>query len=233
MKLILSKNPKIQGLLTKDMLHLKRFRRILASLILLFTIAAILQYTTIRSIWLVCLLPVIVTVGAGFFALSSFNHDENEKTDIYVKSLPLTAKEIVWSKYIFVIFLTVVGALIGLLLTSFIFTFFSRIAITTDFLDFLILSIASTFCVSLLESIQIPCIYKFGAEKAKMQIYSIIVALVVIVVLLVSGIFYWLDKLSLDIYSIAFFIPLILIGLTAIVYNFSYKISCKIYEKQE
>ncbi len=233
MKIVLTKTPKVQGLLTKDMLHLRRFKRIIASYIFLFTIAAILLFITDRSIWLTCLLPIIITVGAGIFALSSFSYDENTKIDMYVKSLPLTVKEIIGAKYVFVIFLTIIGTVVGLLLTAIIFTFFIRTTISSDHFEILIISIAGTFCVSLLEAIQIPCIYKFGAEKANMQIYSIIVVLVIVLVLLVGGIFYWIELLSLSRIGIESLLPILLIGLIAIAYNVSYKVSCRLYEKQE
>lgn len=43
MKIILSKNSKIQGLITKDLLQLKTYKRTLISFILIFSITTIIQ----------------------------------------------------------------------------------------------------------------------------------------------------------------------------------------------
>lgn len=233
MKVILTKNSKIQGLLTKDLIQLKRYRRLFISFIIVFVVIATLQYINTGNSSLICLFPIITTIGSGVFALSSFTYDDIAKTDRYIRSMPIASKDIISSKYIFVIYLTILGSLIGFLIASVVLKIFSGLLLTVDYLNILLITLTTVFCVCIVEAIQIPYIYKFGAEKARMQIYSTIVILIVILTLLVGGIFYWLEKLSFSRIGIESFSPIIITTLIALAYNISYKVSCKIYAKQE
>ena len=94
-------------------------------------------------------------------------------------------------------------------------------------------SIESMLIVSVLEAIQIPYIYKFGVEKAKMMIFVIMAVLSVIIALIIGGIFYWLEKWGINIDIIQALSYYIYIALIFIIYNVSYRISCKIYKKKE
>ena len=234
MKITLSKNPKMQGLLTKDLLQLKNYEKTLICFILIFSIVSILESLSGGGTNLFSVLPVMITIGFGMFSIASFNYDEAAKADRYIRSLPVSIKEIVLSKYIFTIWSTVIGALIGISLSSILFGLFAfGKPFTTNVLEILSVTLGGILGISIVEAIQIPCIYKFGAEKARMQIFLIMVVLIVIASLLIGGVLYWLEKWDIDIYKLQFFIPLIFLGLTILVYNISYKIAYKIYEKKE
>lgn len=234
MKITLSKNPKMQGLLIKDLLQLKNYERTLICFILIFSIVSILQSLSDGGTELFSMLPVMITIGFGMFSIASFNYDEAAKADRYIRSLPVSIKEIVLSKYIFTIWSTVIGALIGISLSSILFGLFAfDKLITTNVLEILSVTLGGILGISIVEAIQIPCIYKFGAEKARMQIFLIMVVLIAIASLLIGGVLYWLEKWVIDISKIQAFIPFVFLGLTALVYNVSYKISYKIYEKKE
>ena len=88
--------------------------------------------------------------------------------------------------------------------------------------------------ISLIESIQIPCIYKWGVEKGRIQMFIA----VAIGALLLGGVFYLIGKAELDfsIEILAKLKPIISLGMlliTAIIYYISYKISYKIYTQKE
>lgn len=112
MKVVISKNSKIQGLIIKDLLQLKSYKRTLISFILIFAIVSVLQALSGGGIGFLSILPVMITVGFGMFSIASFNYDESAKADRYIRSLPINVKEIVLSKYIFAIGATVIGALV-------------------------------------------------------------------------------------------------------------------------
>ncbi len=234
MKITLAENPKIQGLLTKDLLQLKNYEKTLISFILIFSIISILQSLSGGGTNFFAMLPVMITIGFGMFSIASFNYDEVAKTDRYIRSLPISIKEIVLSKYILTIWSTIIGALIGIILSIILSVLFAfGKTFTINILEILSVTLGGILGISIVEAIQIPCIYKFGAEKARMQLFIIAVVLIVMATLLIGGVLYWLEKWAIDIAKIQFFIPFVFLGLIVLVYNISYKIAYKIYEKKE
>lgn len=233
MKIILSKNSKIQGLIMKDLLQLKNYKKTLISFIFIFCATSIIQLFSGGGTNLLSILPVMITLGFGMFSIASFNYDEMSKTDRYIRSLPISIKEIVLSKYLFAIGSTIIGALIGIPLTIILSALFARGELLINLFEIVFVSLGGILGLSIIEAIQIPCIYKFGAEKARMQIFIITIVLLVVFALLIGGIFYWLERWAIDISSLKPIVPFVLVGLIVLVYHTSYKIAYKIYEKKE
>ena len=91
------------------------------------------------------------------------------------------------------------------------------------------------FGISLIQSIQIPSIYKWGAEKGRIQMFVLIFILIIIG----SGLGFLLMKSNLDINMDALKklfdnlgIIILIVSMIA-VYYLSYKISYKIYKNKE
>ncbi|MCI9275207.1 MAG: ABC-2 transporter permease [Clostridia bacterium] len=229
MKITSGKNPKIEGLIIKDLLQLKTYRKTLISFIVIFSITPILQYTSGGGEGIFNMLPIMITLGFGMFSIASFNYDEAAKADRYIKSLPISSKEIVLSKYILTICATILGGILGILLAFIISSIFAK---EYD-IEIIVQALGGILGMSIVEAIQIPCIYKFGAEKARMQIFLVMVILFVIGALLVGGLIYWVQRLDIETMKIEALMPLIFAGFTALVYKVSYNISYKIYEKKE
>ncbi len=229
MKITSGKNPKIEGLIIKDLLQLKTYRKTLISFIVIFSITPILQYTGGGGTGIFNMLPIMITLGFGMFSIASFNYDEAAKADRYIKSLPISSKEIVLSKYILTICATILGGILGILLAFIISSIFAK---EYD-IEIIVQALGGILGMSIVEAIQIPCIYRFGAEKARMQIFLVMVILFVIGALLVGGLIYWVQRLDIETMKIEALMPLIFAGFTALVYKVSYNISYKIYEKKE
>ncbi|MCI8393544.1 MAG: ABC-2 transporter permease [Clostridia bacterium] len=229
MKITSGKNPKIEGLIIKDLLQLKTYRKTLISFIVIFSITPILQYTSGGGEGIFNMLPIMITLGFGMFSIASFNYDEAAKADRYIKSLPISSKEIVLSKYILTICATILGGILGILLAFIISSIFAK---EYD-IEIIVQALGGILGMSIVEAIQIPCIYRFGAEKARMQIFLVMVILFVIGALLVGGLIYWVQRLDIETMKIEALMPLIFAGFTALVYKVSYNISYKIYEKKE
>ena len=89
------------------------------------------------------------------------------------------------------------------------------------------------FGISLIQAIQIPSIYKWGAEKGRIQMFI----LLFILVAAVSGVVYLIVKSNINVELLKSFIDrfglFILISFIVIMYFASFKIACRIYEKQE
>jgi len=219
----------IKGLMTKDLLQLKSYKRTLIVFSLIFILTAISQEDVTQA---GNMLVIMLTLGFGMFGMATFNYDEMAKADKYVLTFPVTRKEVVLSKYGFIGIATVLGSVLGMILaTGFNFV----VNGTVNILDILSIGMGSIFGISLVESLQIPCILKSGAEKGRIQMFII----VAIVALVLGGISVLLERFepfggSLSFFSVLEpFIPILLLLLSGVFYAISYKVSCHIYEKKE
>lgn len=220
----------IKGLIIKDLLQLKSYKKTLIIFVLIFILTGIAQ-ENIKGVG--SMIAIMLTLGFGMFSIATFNYDEQSKADRYILTLPLTKKEIVLSKYILVIGSTVIGAILGTI-ASFVIVF----AISKEFpniQDMIFLALGGILGVGVIESIQIPCIYKWGTEKGRIQLFIV----VAVVALLVGGIFFIGEKMNINlsmkhiIKIINIFLPFILILATIVIYYISYKVAYRMYSKKE
>lgn len=217
----------IKGLITKDLLQLKSYRKSLLIFIIIYICVSITQ-SSINGIGQ--MLVVMLTLGFGMFSIATFNYDESSKADKYILTLPLTRKEVILSKYFFVVGSTLIGCILGMIV-SFIITFIFTKSMP-NILDIILLGIGSMFGIGVVESIQIPCIYKWGAEKGRLNMFI----LTLICALIIGGIgFIAFDvtKISNLIGLINKILPFALFIAIFFMYYISYKVSYKIYSKKE
>jgi len=175
----------------------------------------------------------------SMIVLSTFNYDEASHAEKYILSLALTRKEIVMSKCVLAIVANILGSIVGILLTIIIVNVINVIRpedlIKLDFENLLITAVSGIFGVALIQAIQIPSVYRFGAEKGRIQMFLLLFLLV----LMIAGVGFLITKIGFDIniekinrFMNHFGIP-ILILVSAILYYISYKISYKIFKKKE
>ena len=107
--------------------------------------------------------------------------------------------------------------------------------IDLDYDNLFITSLSGLFGIALIQAIQIPSVYRFGAEKGRIQMFLLLFLLV----LMIAGVGFLITKIGFDIniekinrFMNHFGIP-ILILVSAILYYISYKISYKIFKKKE
>ncbi|HHW69075.1 MAG TPA: ABC-2 transporter permease [Tenericutes bacterium] len=215
----------IKGLLIKDLLQLKSYKKnfILSTLIYLVLIILESKNSNIGNTG-----PIMIMFLFSIYAMATFNYDEKSKSDRYILTLPLTRREIILSKYVFCISSVLIGAFFGTIIGILIPYLINNIKPNFD-------SISSTLlggmvALSFIQSIQIPYIYKYGAEKGRLQIY-LVMMVIVIALTLIYMLVPEIDLSFLDIYS--HLIPIIGIILILLNYFVSFKISCKIYNKKE
>lgn len=218
----------IKSLIIKDLSQLKSYKRTLIIFIAIFVLTGIAQENT-KGIG--NMLVIMLTLGFGMFSIASFNYDEQAKADRYILTFPLTKKEIVISKYILVIGSTIIGAIVGTII-SFAILFIINKEIP-NIQELIAIALGGILGLGIVEGIQIPCIYKWGAEKGRIQLFIVVAA----VALFVTGIFYIGKDIQLPMNSILNIInsllPIILILATVIIYYISYRIAYKIYSKKE
>ncbi len=222
----------IKALLKKDLYNLSTYKASLI-IIILFCGIAIIGTNAIN------IAPAIICGIIGMISLSTFSYDEISKANRYILTLPTNRKELVREKYILVIGTTILGGILGMVLTIIVVNIMNYLRpeniINLDYQSLIIATIGGIFAISFLQSVQIPSIYKWGAEKGRIQMFI----LVLIIVAILVGIYVLINKanINIDIEMINNFINkfgiMLLIISTIIMYFISYKIAYKIYKNKE
>ena len=222
----------IKGLLKKDLYNLSSYKASLI-IIILFCGIAIIGTDAIN------LAPIIICTIVGMISLATFNYDEIARSNKYILTLPTNQKEIVKEKFILAISATVLGGILGLALTIIVANVMNYIRpedmINIDYESLITTTIGGMWGISLIQAIQIPSIYKWGAEKGRIQMFILVFALIVIIagvgfLIMQSGININMEMLE------SFFsrYGLIILAVSMIImYYISYKISYKIYKNKE
>ena len=183
--------------------------------------------------------PIIICTIMGMIALSTFSYDEMAKSNKYILGLPTTKKEIIKSKFILAIGATILGGVLGIIITILVANVMNYIRpeelINIDYESLIITTIGGMWGISLIQAIQIPSIYKWGAEKGRIQMFI----LVFILIAVIAGIGFLIMKanFNIDLEMIENFMNkfgiALLIAPIVVMYYISYKVSYKIYKNKE
>ena len=222
----------IKGLIEKDLYNLSSYKTSLI-IVIIFCGIAIIGTGNIN------LGPIIICTIIGMISLSTFSYDEISKSNKYILTLPTNRKEIIKAKYILAIGSTILGGILGIILTIIIANIMNYVRpdnlIDLNYESLITTTIGGMFGISLIQAIQIPSIYKWGAEKGRVQMFI----LVFILIVLVAGVGYLIMKSSfnIDLAKIENIMQqyglILLLALMAVMYYISYKVSNKIYSKKE
>ena len=207
------------GLIKKDLAMIKGNFKFLAIFIILYFILGLMGKMDISFI-----LPFMSVI----IMISTFSYDNYNKWDAYVITLPNGRKNSVKSKYLATILLVLILTIVTVLL-SFIITY-CRYHIL-DYEEILSLTTGSIFGTLLVLSFMYPIIYKFGVEKARIVICSLVFGIVILGSLIIkyidlTGIIKILNLMQ------DYWIIVILLFSILLVYV-SYRLSLKIYLKKE
>ncbi len=219
----------IKGLLLKDLDVFKNFKgNIIFSafmFIFLITIGSVRsEIFTFGSI--------LFLIFFGMNSISSFSYDENAETDKYLLSLPISRKDIVLSKYLFVFLNSFIALIIGIFI-SFIITIIVRGKVN-NIGDSLRICLIAFTSVSFLMGANIPCIYKWGVEKGRMQSVIIPALFIFLIGTFGSLLLLLFPELYTNINLLYIFkiSPYICLILNILIYVISYLISYKIFFKK-
>ena len=222
----------IKGLIKKDLYNLSSYKTSLI-IVIIFCGIAIIGTGNINFG------PIIICTIIGMISLSTFSYDEISKSNKYILTLPTNRKEIIKAKYILAIGSTILGGILGIILTIIIANIMNYVRpenlIDLNYESLITTTIGGMFGISLIQAIQIPSIYKWGAEKGRVQMFI----LVFILIVLVAGVGYLIMKSSfnIDLAKIENIMQqyglILLLALMAVMYYISYKVSNKIYNKKE
>ncbi|MCI6627373.1 MAG: ABC-2 transporter permease [Tenericutes bacterium] len=206
------------GLIKKDLLMIKSNLKMVLIMLVVFFIMSLQGEFDISFV------PPFIVV---MLFMSTFSYDEFNKWDAYAVTLPNGRKNVVKSKYVASLILTIVTIILTIILNSLV----GLINNNLEFDKFISTIMGCVFGVILIQSIMYPFIFKYGMEKGRIGLFVISFAIVGIIGLLSSVL-----KINIPTNVVTFFdnywfviIPLISIVLLLI----SYKISEKIYLKKE
>lgn len=222
----------IKGLLKKDLYNLASYKTTLIIVVLFCGIAII---GTDAIYWG----SVVIGIIVGMISLSTFSYDEMSKSNKYILTLPVTRKEIVLEKYVLAIVATILGGILGFIVTLLVGNVMNYLRpdnlIDINIETLLATSVGGMFGISLIQSIQIPSIFKWGAEKGRIQMFIVLFVLVIIGA--IAGFLLKQAGLSVDIEKLENILNnfglVALILLSCLMYFISYKISYKIYKNKE
>lgn len=159
----------MKGLIIKDILFIKNTWK---NLLLIFIGSLLLSIALGNYLLAICAVPVILLTSG----INTFQTDEFYNTDAYTLSYPLSRNKIVISKYLFTFVMMLISTYIGLLIYALINVIINPgvNGINTDMLkQLLMLEISSLF----VDSIFYPIIYKYGCEKSRFVLMSIVMIL--------------------------------------------------------
>ena len=222
----------IKGLLKKDLYNLASYK---ASLIIIVLFCGIAIVGTEAINWG----SIIICTIVGMIALSTFSYDEIAKSNKYILTLPTNRKEIVKEKFILAIGATILGGILGLLLTIIVANVMNYVRpenmININYESLITTTIGGMFGISLIQAIQIPSIFKWGAEKGRIQMF--ILLFIIIVIAAGAGFLIMKSNLNINMEMLENFINqfglVLLVALMIIMYSISYVISYRIYKNKE
>ena len=222
----------IKGLLKKDLYNLASYK---ASLIIIVLFCEIVIVGTEAINWG----SIIICTIVGMIALSTFSYDEIAKSNKYILTLPTNRKEIVKEKFILAIGATIFGGILGLLLTIIIANVMNYVRpeniINIDYESLITTTIGGMFGISLIQAIQIPSIFKWGAEKGRIQMF--ILLFIIIVIAAGAGFLIMKSNLNINMEMLENFINqfglVLLVALMIVMYSISYVVSYRIYKNKE
>lgn len=222
----------IKGLLKKDLYNLASYK---ASLIIIVLFCGIAIVGTEAINWG----SIIICTIVGMIALSTFSYDEIAKSNKYILTLPTNRKEIVKEKFILAIGATILGGILGLLLTIIVANVMNYVRpenmININYESLITTTIGGMFGISLIQTIQIPSIFKWGAEKGRIQMF--ILLFIIIVIAAGAGFLIMKSNLNINMEMLENFINqfglVLLVALMIVMYSISYVVSYRIYKNKE
>ena len=222
----------IKGLLKKDLYNLASYK---ASLIIIVLFCGIAIVGTEAINWG----SIIICTIVGMIALSTFSYDEIAKSNKYILTLPTNRKEIVKEKFILAIGATILGGILGLLLTIIVANVMNYVRpenmININYESLITTTIGGMFGISLIQAIQIPSIFKWGAEKGRIQMF--ILLFIIIVIAAGAGFLIMKANLNINMEMLENFINqfglVLLVALMIVMYSISYVVSYRIYKNKE
>lgn len=157
------------GLIIKDILFIKNSWKNLA---ITFISALILSVALNNYITVICIIPLML-ITAG---INAFQTDEFYLTESYSLTFPVSREMMVVSRYLFTILMAVISIFLGLIVYLLIYIILRP---SSDALNIIMIGelLGIIFISMIMDFIFYPIIYKYGCEKSRYVITSIVMIL--------------------------------------------------------
>lgn len=206
------------GMIKKDLFMIRNnLKSLLLAIIIYFF------YTMMFDMDMSFILPFMIMM----ICISTFSYDDYNNWHSFASSLPKGKINIVKSKYITTISLTIIATIISIICTFII----SNFKTTINFSDAISSIGGYLFAIFILVSILFPFLFKYGAEKGRIVMFILGMGIVAVFILLKKVL-----NISIPANIITFFDSyglIIFLVLSVIFISVSYLISKKIYLKKE
>lgn len=218
----------MRGLIIKDFLFLKNTWK---NLLIMLVGSIMISIALGNYLLAICVVPVMLLTSS----INTFQTDEFYNTECYTLSYPLSRVKIVSARFLFTLIMLFVSFFIGLVI-YYIIHFTIRpafAALNTDMIkQLLMLELAGL----LVDSIFYPVIYKFGCEKSRIVLMSIVMLLLGIASIL-SVYVNVFDNDFIDFVAIVNFIQnngvTVLLGIVSVTTIISYGLSILFYRHRD
>ena len=217
----------MKALIIKDLLFIKGSWK---NLLVLF-IGSLLISVALGNYLLAMVCVPVWLLASG---INTFQTDEFYNTESYTLSFPLTRKKIVLSKYLFSLVMLVIATWIGLIIYAIVALIIRPgfNGLNTDMIKYLIMLELASLIV---DAVFYPVIYKFGCEKSRLVLMSIIMLLLCIAAIISAYIN--THDIKIDLTNFVNFIQdngvFAVAGITIVTLIISYFLSVKFYKKKD
>ena len=206
----------MSGLIYKDLMNLRRY---LKQLLLIFVVFVFIFGFSGGNYSFASAYGVVLS---AMVVLSSMSYDEQAKWDKSALTMPLSRRLLVGAKYLLSLLAIGVGALLSLAVVV-----ISALLGKAPMMEGLA-TVGACACVALLMlAVLLPCLYKFGIEKARMMM--------IVIFLLPTLAILALSKLNVPMPGEEFWAGLLIAipFVAALGYLLSYLVSVSIFSKKE
>lgn len=217
----------MRGLIIKDLLYVKNNYK---TAFIMFIGSILISIALGNYLLSISILPLMLLASC----ISTFQTDEFYNTESFTLTYPISRNKIVLSKYIFTLLMTIISTYIGLVIYLLIFFIINPgyNGINVDMIKELLMLECAALIV---DAIFFPIIYKFGCEKSRLVLMSIVMLLLGILSI-VSVYINVISKTIIDLESIVIFINAhglpILVVLVIVFMLSSYLLSTIIYKRR-
>ena len=210
----------MMGLFIKDLYNIRKYVKQIGLSLIFFVIFAI----NLKS---PAYLVGMIVMMSSMLVITSMSYDESAKWDKYALTMPLLRKDIVLSKYLFLVFTVIAGTVLSGI-AAVILSVIMKIQNSVDnLLACGIIAMIALFMFSIL----MPILFKYGVEKARIIMFAVFAVPFLVVV----GLLKLLEILNIpkpgmeQIKMLGFASPVIVL----ITVFISYNLSVQIYNKKE
>lgn len=219
----------MKGLFYKELYTLSSYKKTIVVFFLIFIFVAFLNKAYV-------MLPIMMALPAMMATVATFSYDELARWDRFALTLPIGRHDLVRGKYYFFLVLVLGCLLFGFLLTMVFQVVMNGAIQWEDLVGSLVGAIIGVIGCT---CIQIPLIYRYGVEKARIGLFVLVGFFGILLFGVISlfryfhihlfELFYQLTWSTMTVVVVVF-AALFLLMLALFV---SYRVSCHFFDKRE